>query len=56
MDPKAAAIDFDTSPNNLEAFWMPFTWNRRFKQHPLLLASRSRSPTTACAATRPAPA
>ena len=39
MDPKAAAIDFDTSPNNLEAFWMPFTWNRRFKQHPLLLAS-----------------
>ncbi len=39
MDPKAAAIDFDTSPNNLEAFWMPFTWNRRFKQNPLLLAS-----------------
>ena len=39
MDPKAAALDFDTSPNNLEAFWMPFTWNRRFKKHPLLLAS-----------------
>ena len=39
MDPKAAAIDFDTSPNNLEAFWMPFTWNRRFKQNPMLLAS-----------------
>ncbi len=39
MDPKAAALDFDTSPNNLEAFWMPFTWNRRFKRNPLLLAS-----------------
>ena len=39
MDPKSAAIDFDTSPNNLEAFWMPFTWNRRFKKQPLLLAA-----------------
>ena len=39
MDPKAAGVDFDSSPNNLEAFWMPFTWNRRFKQNPMLLAS-----------------
>ena len=36
---KSATVDFDAAPNNLEAFWMPFTWNRRFKQHPLLLAS-----------------
>jgi beta-alanine--pyruvate transaminase len=24
-------------PNDFDAFWMPFTWNRRFKQQPLLL-------------------
>jgi len=29
--------DFDASPNSLEAFWMPFTANRQFKQKPRLL-------------------
>ena len=28
-----------SQPANLEAFWMPFTANRNFKQHPRLLAS-----------------
>ena len=27
-----------TAPNNLEAFWMPFTANRDFKAAPRLLA------------------
>jgi beta-alanine--pyruvate transaminase len=27
---------FDASPNNLEAFWMPFTANRQFKDKPRL--------------------
>lgn len=31
--------DFDRSPNNLDAFWMPYTWNRKFKKEPLLLTS-----------------
>ncbi|MEJ1996131.1 MAG: aspartate aminotransferase family protein [Limibacillus sp.] len=31
--------DFDSAPNNLEPFWMPFTWNRQFKKDPMLLAS-----------------
>ncbi len=30
--------DIATAPNNLEAFWMPFTANRDFKAHPRLLA------------------
>ncbi len=25
-------------PNNLEPYWMPFTWNRQFKAHPRMLA------------------
>ena len=29
--------NFDASPNNLEAFWMPFTDNRQFKCKPRLL-------------------
>jgi beta-alanine--pyruvate transaminase len=29
--------NFDASPNNLEAFWMPFTNNRQFKAKPRLL-------------------
>jgi beta-alanine--pyruvate transaminase len=38
--PNAAALpDFDTSPNNLEAFWMPFTANRQFKSKPRLLVA-----------------
>jgi beta-alanine--pyruvate transaminase len=28
-----------SAPNNLEAFWLPFTPNRHFKAHPRLLAS-----------------
>ena len=28
---------FDSSPNNLETFWMPFTWNRRFKANPMMI-------------------
>jgi beta-alanine--pyruvate transaminase len=28
-----------SAPNNLEAFWMPFTPNRHFKAHPRLIAS-----------------
>jgi beta-alanine--pyruvate transaminase len=31
--------EFDASPNSLEAFWMPFTANRQFKQKPRLLVS-----------------
>ena len=27
------------TPNNLEAFWMPFTANKQFKANPRLLAS-----------------
>ena len=29
-----------SQPNNLEAFWMPFTANRQFKQTPRMLVSR----------------
>jgi beta-alanine--pyruvate transaminase len=29
---------FEASPNNLEAFWMPFTANRQFKSNPRLFA------------------
>ena len=29
------------TPNNLDAFWIPFTPNRHFKSHPRLLASAS---------------
>ena len=31
--------DFNSTPNNMEPFWMPFTWNRQFKKDPMLLAS-----------------
>ncbi len=31
-----APSQFDPSPNNLEAFWMPFTANRQFKAKPRL--------------------
>ncbi|SNS46973.1 beta-alanine--pyruvate transaminase [Azospirillum sp. RU38E] len=33
--------DQQTRPNNLDAFWMPFTANRQFKQAPRLLVSAS---------------
>ncbi|MGY9106487.1 MAG: aspartate aminotransferase family protein, partial [Alphaproteobacteria bacterium] len=29
------------TPNDLDAFWIPFTPNRHFKAHPRLLASAS---------------
>jgi beta-alanine--pyruvate transaminase len=37
MQNATALADFDTSPNNLESFWMPFTANRQFKSKPRLL-------------------
>ncbi len=37
MSATSGAAEFDTSPNNLEAFWMPFTANRQFKEKPRLL-------------------
>jgi beta-alanine--pyruvate transaminase len=39
MDGSGLAINIDAAPNNLDAYWMPFTWNRRFKQQPLLVSS-----------------
>jgi beta-alanine--pyruvate transaminase len=39
MDGLAQSGNFDASPNNLESFWMPFTWNREFKKDPLLLTA-----------------
>jgi beta-alanine--pyruvate transaminase len=35
----SAARAFEPSPNNLEAFWMPFTANRQFKGKPRLLVA-----------------
>jgi len=37
MSATGGAAEFDASPNNLEAFWMPFTANRQFKEKPRLL-------------------
>ena len=39
MQSTTLPMEFDTSPNNLEAFWMPFTANRQFKQSPRLLVA-----------------
>jgi beta-alanine--pyruvate transaminase len=39
MTSMAQRAEFDTSPNNLESYWMPFTANRQFKQNPRLLVS-----------------
>lgn len=39
MDGSALPINLDAKPNDLESFWMPFTWNRQFKRDPMLLAS-----------------
>jgi beta-alanine--pyruvate transaminase len=33
------ATNFEPTPNNLEAFWMPFTANRQFKAKPRLFVS-----------------
>jgi beta-alanine--pyruvate transaminase len=37
--PKGSAGTDGQLPNNLEAFWMPFTANRQFKAKPRLLTS-----------------
>ena len=37
MSSTVDVANFDASPNNLEAFWMPFTNNRQFKGKPRLL-------------------
>jgi len=37
MSSTVDVANFDASPNNLEAFWMPFTNNRQFKDKPRLL-------------------
>jgi beta-alanine--pyruvate transaminase len=34
-------MDDATLPNNLDAFWMPYTANRAFKAHPRMLATAS---------------
>jgi beta-alanine--pyruvate transaminase len=39
MSSMAQLAEFDTSPNNLESFWMPFTANRQFKEKPRLLVA-----------------
>ncbi len=41
------ALDRKTAPNNLNAFWMPFTANRQFKKAPrMLVAARDMHYTT----------
>lgn len=32
-------VQFDATPNNLEPFWMPFTWNREYKKRPKVIVS-----------------
>jgi beta-alanine--pyruvate transaminase len=39
MDDSLLPEGFDASPNNLESFWMPFTWNRKFKADPMMIGS-----------------
>ncbi|SEL22687.1 aspartate aminotransferase family protein [Pacificibacter marinus] len=36
------AMDGDTRPNDLSAFWMPFTSNRQFKKQPRMFVSADR--------------
>ncbi|GAA3856310.1 aspartate aminotransferase family protein [Celeribacter arenosi] len=36
------AMDGDTRPNDLSAFWMPFTSNRQFKKNPRMFVSADR--------------
>ncbi|MCU0856203.1 MAG: aspartate aminotransferase family protein, partial [Rhodobacteraceae bacterium] len=33
------ALDRDSVPNDLSAFWMPFTSNRQFKKAPRMLVA-----------------
>ncbi len=37
MDGSVLGINPDAAPNNLDPYWMPFTWNRQFKKDPMLL-------------------
>ncbi len=39
MDGSILGVNPDATPNDLDSYWMPFTWNRNFKKHPMLLAS-----------------
>ena len=39
VEPAAAGLSGARSTNNLDAFWMPFTANRQFKQTPRLLVA-----------------
>jgi beta-alanine--pyruvate transaminase len=39
MDGSVLGINPDAAPNNLDAYWMPFTWNRQFKKDPMLVVS-----------------
>ena len=39
MDGSILGVNPDATPNDLDSYWMPFTWNRNFKKNPLLLAS-----------------
>jgi beta-alanine--pyruvate transaminase len=38
MDGAGLPESFEGTPNDLESYWMPFTWNRHFKAHPKLIA------------------
>ena len=38
MAPKADIMNLQLRPNDLEAYWMPFTANRQFKKNPRLFA------------------
>jgi beta-alanine--pyruvate transaminase len=38
MDGTGLPESFEGTPNDLESYWMPFTWNRRFKAEPKLIA------------------
>ncbi len=37
MDGSGLPTSFEATPNNLEPFWMGFTWNREFKKNPKLI-------------------
>ena len=39
MEGAGGPPDFGATPNDLESYWMPFTWNRQFKTHPKLIAA-----------------
>jgi len=39
MDTRPLSFDGTAMPNNLEPYWMPFTWNRGFKKDPMMVVS-----------------